>query len=196
MNRRDILKSMAIMVGAPLVLPYCSIPTEKEVLSAYNNLNLTKEEKALIQKLCEVLIPSDEEVKGAADLEIENFVLVMANDCLDEQEKSKFINGLRTVKPYSSKVFGNGLNKMSFEQLEEVILSIININKESEAVKYFEWNALISLNSFINTTKQFSIQGFVLSQYYMTKIMPYTMVPGKFQGEVIIQEGEKINIYE
>jgi len=50
------------------------------------------------------------------------------------------------------------------------------------------------LKYFLNTTKRFTLQGYLSSQYFMTEVMPYNMVPGGFQGERLIDPTEKINI--
>jgi hypothetical protein len=36
--------------------------------------------------------------------------------------------------------------------------------------------------AFVKSTKRLALQGYMTSQYYLTKVQPYKLVPGKFEG--------------
>ena len=195
MNRRAILRRLAIMSGGVVLAPACGHFSEKEVLAAYDNLNISEKEHALVRTLCEVIIPSGDSIKGANDLMIEDFVMVMVNDCLDREQQESFFNGLRALGPYSRSVSGKELSELTQEDWEDSVLAVLQTEGEGAVEKDLEWNTVEDVRYFLNTVKQFTIQGFVTSKYFMTEIMPYEMAHGKFGGKVLIQEGEKINIY-
>ena len=48
---------------------------------------------------------------------------------------------------------------------------------------------------FIEISKSYAIVGFMRSEYVMTEVMPYSLVPGKPPVCRTIDTNEKINIY-
>ena len=119
----------------------------------------------------------------------------MVNDCLSKIQQESFINGLAAMDSYSRKIYKKEPNSLTGEEWEHLIFKILKIKGDEKIVKGLESNTIKDAKYFINTSKQFSIQGFTTSKYYMTEIMPYSMFPGKFHGKVLIKEGEKANIY-
>lgn len=180
MDRRSALSQIGLLSSALLVFNACFTKNEKEIQEVYASLGITDDEIQIVQKLCEVLIPSDNQIKGAKDLEIEKFVLLMVNDCLPSDDQKAYVNGLRS---FQKEVLAKIPDK---ETLENVIMNSLS-SKEDDTPHSFK--------SFLKITKDFTIQGFLTSRYFMTEIMPYEMIPGGFQGKVKIREGDKPNIY-
>lgn len=195
MNRRAILRRLAIAAGGVVFLPACGRFSGKDVLTAYDNLNITEKEDTLVRMLCDMIIPAGSGIKGANELMIGDFVMVMVNDCLDKSNQESFLNGLRALGSYSASVFGKELNELTQEEWATEFLTIMKMEPATATEKGLEENALKDVKYFLNTVKQFTVQGFITSEYYMTEIMPYAMAPGKFEGKVLIEEGVKINIY-
>ena len=48
---------------------------------------------------------------------------------------------------------------------------------------------------FLNTTKRYTVQGFLQSQYVMTELMPYALVPGSHSFCETIDPTKRVNIY-
>lgn len=192
MDRRIALKQLALLTGGLMVIPSCDFSREN-VLAAYEKLQITEDHKKLLSKVVETILPGGDMV-GAKELNMQDFVLIMANDCLSAEEQQSFTNGLRAFNKYVQKEYGTQFTKMDQSQAEKVFNSITN-NKQinSENPKQGGTN-LEELKYFLDTTKRYTLQGYLSTEYFMTEIMPYKMIPGGFQGEKIIEPSEKINI--
>ena len=184
MDRRLALKQLALFTGGLMAFPSCDFSREN-VLAAYEKLRVTEAHRSLLAKVVETILPGGD-IVGARELEMQDFVLVMANDCLGEEEQSRFIKGLKNFDAYVNKQTGSIFGKMDQDAAEKSFMAIVDSEDKSGEVE--------ELKYFLNTTKRFTLQGYLSSEYFMTEVMPYNMVPGGFQGEKVINPLEKINI--
>jgi len=186
MNRRLALKQLALATGGLAIIPSCNFSEEK-ILAAYDELQITASHKEMLKKLVDTIIPKTD-LKGAVELGVHDFVLVMANDCLGAEEQESFVNGLKGFDAYTKTNFGNRFTKMDPSTSEETFQAILE--KESG-----DDQQLKNTQYFLQTVKKYSIQGYMASEYVMTELMPYKLVPGPvFNGSKKIVPGEKVNI--
>ncbi len=183
------------MGGAALV-PGCNRFSQSEDFPAYSDLSITGREKELVQRLCTVIIPTGDDVKGASDLKLEDFVMIMANDCLDQQERTNFTSGLRALHLLGRMVCQKETGEFTCLDWESFFRVVLGMEEAEASRRHLEWRDIRDAKYFLNTVKEFTIQGFVTSEYFMTEIMPYSMLPGKFRGKVLIDPQEKVNIYD
>jgi len=188
MNRRELLNRLSIVVAGTFYYSSCNF-TQEDVLSAYSNLGISSGEKELLQSINAVMIPSDPKIKGASDLALEDFILVVVNDCLNSEKRDRFVRGLRSFEEYRQEVASDELDAFSSEDAESLITAVLNAKGDQED------DHKKDAKFFLETTKELLIQGYMKSEYVMTEIMPYDMAPGGFSGKVKVIEGEKINIY-
>lgn len=183
MKRRDALRSLALLTGGLVLVPSCDFSKE-DILSAYQNLEITPSLKKLLAEIADTIIPAGN-LKGAADIEVQDFILVMVNDCLSEEAQQTFMAGLKGFEDFSKKSKGNKFNKLNQEQKETLILEGLSTEEESQK----------AIKDFLQTTKRFTIQGFMASEYMQTEVKPYSLIPGDYKGDVLIADlkPEKIN---
>ena len=182
MDRRIALKQLAWVTGGIFLLPSCDFSSEN-ILAAYDKLQVNEDHRNLLGKVVETILPGGE-VVGARELNIQDFLLVMANDCLDEENQQRFIKGLKGFDTYVKERFGSRFETMDQANSEKVFTEIVNA--EDDDIADFKY--------FLDTSKRFALQGYLSSEYFMTEVMPYKMIAGGFQGEKRIDPSEKINI--
>lgn len=176
------------------MVPSCDF-SKDDVLLAYDQLNVTQSDADILGQLCETIIPSEENIKGADDLRIKDFILVMMNDCYSDKDQESFTKGLKNFRSFTREVYGKSFRNMYENESTQLVMEILDGNVDATGMKDTEDYALEDINFLVKETKQLTIQGFMVSEYIMTGIMPYELVPGGFKGKVKIQEGEKVNIY-
>ena len=183
MNRRDALRNMSIFAGGIVLVPSCDFSKE-DILVAYDKLKVTPHLQELLTEIVDTIIPAGE-IKGASDLEVHDFVLVMVNDCLNKDMQNSFMKGFNEFASFSKEYTGKNFKVLDREQREHVINGGLKDNSEEKA----------DVRKFLYTTKELSIQGFLMSEYIQTEIKPYSLIPGDYQGEVLISslKSEKIN---
>lgn len=191
MNRRTALKQLMLAAGGLAMLPVGEF-SQARVLAAYDELNITASQQLLLKKLVDTLIPptelDGEMLKGAAELDVQDFVLVMINDCLNSADQKKYVAGLQLFDDFLTGGGRPRFSELDRADSERALADIWGKNdsrdKAVEAVRYF-----------LSTSKWYAIQGYLNSEYVMTELMPYQLVPGSvFDGNKKIDPGAKVNI--
>ncbi|WP_209332723.1 gluconate 2-dehydrogenase subunit 3 family protein [Lunatimonas salinarum] len=181
MDRRLALKQLALLTGAAVWIPSCDF-SQESVLDAYKKLQITESDKATLTSVVNTILPGVK-LKKAEEVDVPDFVLIMANDCLSDQDQANFVAGLKAIDAFTEKSFGKTLGMMESKEAADTYRQLIS-KEDGQATKVKE---------FLTTTKRFALQGFLTSSYYMTEIMPYNMIPGGYRGSVPVSEIERIN---
>lgn len=182
MNRRVALRHLALISGGLALVPSCDFSSD-DILSAYNKLKVTVSQKALLGEISNTIIPAGE-IKGALDLEVPDFILVMVNDCMTAEQQLQFTAGLAAFPEYVKSETGSSFSKLSNKGKEEIILSGTQLEGEENK----------ALSFFLNTSKRFTIQGYMASEYIQTEVIPYSLIPGEYNGAVLISDLQKVHI--
>ncbi|MBX2840856.1 MAG: gluconate 2-dehydrogenase subunit 3 family protein [Flammeovirgaceae bacterium] len=208
MDRRSLLKNLGLITGGAMLLPACDF-SEKKVSIALNNLKITPDQETFLKELVDTIIPTDpkestENIPGAAALGVHNFVWVFVDDCMKKTDQDVFLNGLTQFELYTEKVKAKSFYKLTQEEriafLTETLAKeeVKPEEKAAEGEKPIEHPPeyyMEDIKSFINTTKGITQWGFMQSEYIMTEIMPYPLVPGGSQPCETIDPSKRINIY-
>ncbi len=183
MNRRKALKHIGLLSGGVVLLPSCDLSKEN-VSRVMNKLKVTETQESLLAKIVDTIIP-ESEIPGARALNVADFVWVMVDDCLDQSIQETFLIGLdqfkRRFKEINDKVFDNASQDERAGGLKTIL------QEESSA------DADSPVAALIEIAKAFTILGFNKSEYIMTEVMPYTLIPGKNPSCRNIDPNEKIN---
>jgi hypothetical protein len=188
MSRRKALRKILYITGGVYLLSACDSNSDDIILS-YENLNANETHKQLLASIVEVIIPAGK-LKGAYDVGVHNFILLMVNDCFNEEDQGQFMLGLNEFKSYSKFHTGKVYEKLTRRQKEVLIQDgIDNIVKnksnspQEKAVQYF-----------LKQCKQLTIQGFMNSEFIQHKVLSLSLIPGSYNGAVLISDTPKKRI--
>jgi hypothetical protein len=98
------------------------------------------------------------------------FALKMIDDCFEPEQQREFKDGLKEINALSKERFKTDFTGSTAPQ-REALLTELEGRKEGEP-----------LSSFYNMVKALTIQGFLQSQYIMTNVLKYELVPGRYNG--------------
>ena len=184
MERRLALKQLAWITGGIILIPSCDF-SQESVLEAYQKLQITASQRDTLAQVTNTIFPGVI-LKKADEVGLPDFVLIMANDCLADKEQEQFLIGLRGFDSFSEETFGKSFVKMDNNEAADAYRSIMAMEAEEDS-------NLASTKVFLGISKRFALQGYLTSEYYMTEIMPYKMIPGGFKGSKLVTEIERIN---
>lgn len=171
MNRRVLLKQLGLAATAAALLPSC-LRDSKKVSVALNNLKVSGDEEELIANIADTMIPETDK-PGAVKVGAHLFALVMVDDCTDAQTKEKFLNGMRSFDDACEKLTNKKFSDASAAERLDILKKI-----ESEGDKLPE-----ELKSFYWMSKGYIVEGYTTSEYFLTNVKKYELVPGpKFSG--------------
>lgn len=169
MNRRELIRNFLFIYSAATLVPAC-IHDEKKSSLALKNLKVSDEEEATLESLAETIIPQSDS-PGAKALQSHLFILMMVDECRTAKEQETFKKGLDQFMTLAKEKIGTDFSKASAAQRTSFLEVIEKKNSIPE-------DAL----SFYSTTKRLTIQSFTSSEYFLTKIQVYDMVPGRWHG--------------
>ncbi len=168
MERRVALKNLLVIAGGTILLPSC-LHQDQKVSIPLNHIKVSGEQEALLGEMVETIIPKTD-TSGAKELGVHQFVLVMIDDCTKEEDQQKFIKGLDEVNSLAQKQFNNSFIKCKPGEREQLL-------QRMEKKEFGE-----DVTSFYERLKKLTIQGYLKSQYVMTNLLKYELVPGRFHG--------------
>ena len=183
MNRRQAIRQLGLLTGGVVLLPSCNLSEEK-VARAMNRLSVTASQEEQMRDIVASIIPEGK-LPGASSLGVHDFVLVMADDCLSDEEQRQFLQGLDGFKEQV-----RALKEGPFNDLEEAERTdILRVLEDPGEEMVWE-----EVTFFVKKVKEFSILGYMQSEYVMTEVMPYPLVPGKNPACHPVDPEQRINI--
>jgi len=202
MDRRAALKGLGLLSSTALFLPSCQLFEEKRVPIALNNLKVTIEQEDLLSRLVAAILPADQEFKGAADLNIQNFIWVMVDDCRKEADQKQFMSGLTHFLRYAEQQLETDFEELPAAKQAEFLLETLAAEPvpAQQPVSQDDGELpppeafLPDIQYMLRSVKGLTIQGYLGSQYIMTEVMPYALVPGGYNLCETIDPNKRINI--
>ena len=166
MKRRTVFKHLAMASAAAMILPTC-ISDPKKVSIALNRLQITPDEEELLGDIADVIIPATE-TPGARATGAHLFTLVMVDDCLPKADQEKFLKGMRAFDGETKRLAGRTFSQASAGEQLQILTEF------EEKLETAGEDARI----FYSKTRDYVIQGYTSSKYFMTVVKPYQLVLG------------------
>lgn len=173
MDRRHLLKQLALITGGAVSLPTWAQNWSLDTLPAFDNTFLSQQQQAVLAELIDVIIPATE-TPGAKELGVHKFIETMLNDCYDKSDQQKFSQALDEFIANTKKLYGKDFIGLAAKEKVSIVEKLDKENLEST-------NQNSSTYSLI---KGLTIQGYLYSEYVMKNILKYQLIPGGFKGSV------------
>ena len=169
MERRLVIKQVLIIAGGLALLPSCLKESGKSTI-LLKNISINLDQENLLGEIAETILPKTN-TPGGKDLKLHLYVLKMLDDCYEETEQRQFIAGMDQFKDHVYDKKAKSFNKLSATQREGVLIALEN-NK----------NLSPELTAFYAIMKKRTIKGYLNSQYVMTSLIKWELVPGRYNG--------------
>jgi hypothetical protein len=188
MNRRAVIKNLALVVGSAVLLPSC-LKNGGTATIALKHLNLNSDQEKLIGDICETIIPKTN-TPGAKDLNLHLFTLKMLDECYTKKDQQTIVKGSTEFDSMVQKKYNQSFSDLSVKDREAVLNGIEQDAKKAGGVKApagrntkpqktVDTNPLFA---FYWAVKQQTLFGYTTSQYFMTKQVVYELVPGRYNA--------------
>lgn len=189
MNRRELISAVGILTGGVVIgagnfLSGCKPRKKVSILGA-----IDPDQQKLLEEIAEIILPKTANSPGAIDVGIGKFMNTIVTDCYSASEQETFINGISTIDKKSNEEFGDDFNeldqneKYSFiSQLEQELKSGAQSDPDKSDVQYYRM------------IKQLTIWGYLSSEEVGTKVLRHVPIPGRYEGCIPYEEGQKYYI--
>ncbi|RPE08813.1 gluconate 2-dehydrogenase subunit 3 family protein [Chitinophaga lutea] len=169
-NRRAALRQLFVISAGAAVLPACV--NDKKSTKASGLLALTPEQEQTLADISATLIPTTD-TPGAREVEAHLFALRMVSDCYKKDDQEKFRKGLTQFSDNVRQQYGKLFQDCAAADKQNIIAKATASKDAGTDAAYF-----------YNTFKRLTIQAYTSSEYYLTKVDAYKLVPGKFISSV------------
>lgn len=164
-TRRVLLKQLAVVSAGVALTPSlvgCSSPPS----TLFKTVAITQDQEGLLRLITETIIPKTA-TPGAADTKVIDYAVKMIDDCFSKVDQEKWLKGFQQFSELADK---NGFAK----------------NETTEQVKFLsefdESKDETDVNFFFKTMKRLTVRGYTSSEYFMTNVQQYKMIPDKYKG--------------
>lgn len=158
MDRRQVIRHFLVIGAGLAFMPSC-VYKDGKVSIQLQNIQINPDQESFLKQLADAIIPPTD-TPGAAELGSHLFALKMVDDCFEKQEQSTFIAGLKKLQ--------------GKEPDPAALMSAAEQEKDEDEL------------AFMKAYRRLVIQGYTQSEYVMTNLLPYQLVPGKYYGCVPI----------
>ncbi len=218
MNRRDLLKQIALLTGGAVIggevfLSGCKTGVKTEI-------GFTETTIALLDEVGETILPATSS-PGAKAAKIGNFMKVIVTDCYDEKDQKIFNEGIGKLQEACKKQKGKSFMECTPQERHDFLVALDKEAKEHQKKKKEkeeeqkkkeqdikqkeqtdkgandpakeEQEEALKTHYFI-MIKQLTLWGYFTSKEGMMKALNYVPVPGKYLGCVDYKKGDKIMV--
>jgi hypothetical protein len=208
MNRRDLLKQIALLTGGVVIGGEVFLSGCKTGAKA--DAGFTAANISLLDEIGETIIPTTT-TPGAKAAQVGEFMKVMVTDCYTEKQQEAFMNGIGSLEDACKKLNSKSFAECSAEQRTALLMSLEKEAKAFNQKRDEEDKPKKEANDKANSTlpwkdqkefegspshyytmmKQLTLLGFFTSKTGMTETLRHIAVPGKYDGNVPYVKGEK-----
>jgi Gluconate 2-dehydrogenase subunit 3 len=174
LNRRSAIKQFLFVSAGMALIPSCLLDKSKPVVEL-RNFSISEAQESLLAELSETIIPKTTS-PGAKDISAHRFALKMMDDCRSKEEQVKFLSGLAAFDMHTEKISGKPFVRQSAEERKSV-LQEMEKNMESKD----------DMVGFYKSMKRLTIQAYSSTEFFLTKVQVYELVPGRYHGCVPVK---------
>ncbi|SFO67733.1 Gluconate 2-dehydrogenase subunit 3 [Chitinophaga sp. YR627] len=187
MNRREAIRNVALLLGSAISASTLSALEGCNPKGPDNYALQAPETKSFLAEIAETIIP-ETSTPGAKAAKVDEFIVVMLNDCYKPEDQKVVLEGLKKIDDASQKQFKKSFVDLSAEEKTTVLTAIdkerVDYNKrdnkkEGDPTHYFQ------------ILKELTLTGYFTSEPGATKALRYIPVPGKYEGCIPYTKGEK-----
>ncbi len=180
MNRRDALKSVALLMGGTFI-GSTALLTGCAPDSQLKDLNFTAENLAFLDEIGETIIPTTD-TPGAKATKIGEFMQMMVKECYDAEQQTTFIAGLNTIRTD----FKAETSKEFMDATAEERLAFLNGLHQKYVASGEEKQPEI-----IHMLRDLTVLGYFSSEIGATQALRFVESPGRFDSCVDYKKGDK-----
>jgi hypothetical protein len=208
MNRRDLLKQIALLTGGAVIggeLFLAGCKTGPKAAADFSATTIS-----FLDEVAETIIPATS-TPGAKAAKVGEFMKVMVTDCYTQRQQDAFMSGIGELDTACEKMHSKSFMECNAEQRKALLVSLEKEakefnekrneadkplrevhNKKNEALPWKDQTEFEGAPSHYYTMmKQLTLTGFFTSKTGMTETLRHVPIPGKFDGEFPYAKGDK-----
>lgn len=171
-HRREAIERLSLILGGALSTQVTAA-LMGQVLNEGASVPVTQEQTALLAELADVIIPATD-TPGAKEAGAEAFIVRVMRDCHPMEEQESFYAGIAGIDEAGRKVHRKPFAELTPDQKNALLRETAEKNK-----------------AFFRRLREMVVTGYFISEIGATRALEYLPVPGRFEGDVPLQPGQK-----
>ncbi len=187
MNRREALSSVALLLGGSIIggEMFLSGCTNADKKIGATGLNFSPDDISFLDEVGETILPATD-TPGAKEVKIGEFMHTIVRDCYEPANQQIFLDGMGKLNEASKKM--NGKTFLESTPAERKTL-LVDLDKEQKT--YMAAKKATDPSHYFRMMKELTIWGYFTSEPGATKALRYVAVPGRFEGCIPYNKGDK-----
>jgi hypothetical protein len=177
-SRRTALKQVLVVSAGLAILPSCFRKPAPASMKL-KNISLDANDEKVFAAFADTLIPKTS-TPGAVEVGAHTFALTMIDDCFKKEDRQKWSDSLKAFNQLCKNKFSKTFDACSPEQRAEILTTL-------DSAKSGQDNA----THFYHTSKNLIITGYTKSQYYLSKVQVWELIPQKYYGSIPVKDISK-----
>jgi hypothetical protein len=173
MKRGTAIRAIIFTSAGVALFPSCVSDNAQKAVEL-SKIKITGEQANILTSLTQTIIPTTD-TPGAKEEKTDEYILRMVNDCASPEDQQKFLTGIEQFEKMVKERYGKSFSSLTDVQKKELLTDL-------EAKKDFP-NAV---TEFYGHIKGATVQYYTGSEYYMTKVMDYNIIPKRYKGCVSV----------
>lgn len=192
MDRRQLLKSIALATGASVVgIPAMAVWEEQPPLTRVSDSGFSDSHVALITELCETVLPKTD-TPGAKEAGLPPFFIGMVREYYTLQQQSLVEAGLNDIEQRCHDQYGKTF--IELPKAQQLAIATL-LDKEAIAFNqgasvHWSGDGFAGLPHYFTLYKQLMIFGFFTSKVGATQVLRHIDVPGDYK-DIPYKKGDK-----
>lgn len=187
MNRREALKSVALMMGGTVIGAQAflsSCQSEQENVVKINDL-FTDKDVILMNEIGETIIPTTD-TPGAKAADVGSLIALLVLDCYTPEDQKVFKDGLATVQKDFEKQYNHSFIEGKPEE-KHAFLSKLN----NELEPYRNSKKKDDPEHYFRMLKELTLLSYFSSEIGSTQALRYIETPGRYEACIPYKKGDR-----
>lgn len=186
MNRRDALTRVSLILGGTIIGAEAFLSGCTPSAPALSTIEFTENNLAFLDEVGETILPTTDSSPGAKAAGIGAFMKVIVTDCYETSDQEVFLAGIGQLNELAQANAGNDFLLLTPEERTALLTGL-----DKEAKTHEESKMEGAKSHYFSMMKQLTLWGYFSSEVGATKALRYVEVPGKYDGCMPYEKGQK-----
>ncbi|HZK62698.1 MAG TPA: gluconate 2-dehydrogenase subunit 3 family protein [Puia sp.] len=143
----------------------------------------------LLTALSESIIPATD-TPGATEAGVIRFMIPLLTQCTDKKTLNRFIRGLQDLEAHTRSRYDKDFLQCTEQEKEKILLYFEHLSQPVSDRLGRAKNKVLG-SPFFETLKQYTVESFCISEKGASLALRYIPVPGRYQGCVPMEPGQR-----
>jgi hypothetical protein len=185
-NRREALSRVSMLFGGTLIGAEIFLHGCKSGTPQLSTVEFTENNITFLDEIGETILPTTASSPGAKEAKIGEFMKTIVTDCYVEDDQKIFLEGIGKLNEAANAKFDDDFLALTDDQKKELLIQL-----DQEAKEYQTGRTEEGPNHYFTMMKQLTLWGYFSSEVGATKALRYVEVPGRYEGCITYNKGDK-----